>query len=150
MDADFSHDPVSLPDFLARARDADYVVGSRYVPGGRTLNWGWHRRLLSRCGNTFARVMLGVPVRDLTTGYRLLRLDCAERLQLENMDAKGYGFLIVMTYRAVRAGLRVAETPIRFLDRRYGESKMSAGIIREALMLVLRLKRDARGPRRKS
>ena len=146
MDADFSHDPVSLPDFLVRVRDADYVIGSRYVPGGGTLNWGWHRRLLSKGGNTFARFMLGLKVKDLTTGYRLVRLDRVADLQLENMDAKGYGFLTVMTYRAVKAGLRVVETPIRFLDRRYGESKMSANIIREAFLLVMRLRRSARKP----
>ncbi|MFA6451626.1 MAG: glycosyltransferase, partial [bacterium] len=142
MDADFSHDPVALPEFIRRGREADYVIGSRYVPGGGTLNWGLHRQLLSRCGNGFARFMLGVPVRDMTTGYRLIRLERAPLLHLENMDAKGYGFLTVMTYRAVKAGLRTVEIPIRFLDRRYGESKMSANIIREAFMLVLRLRRE--------
>jgi dolichol-phosphate mannosyltransferase len=124
------------------------VIGSRYIPGGGTLNWGWHRRMLSRCGNAFARFMLGLRIRDLTTGYRLIRIERVPALRLENIDAMGYGYLIVMTYRAVKAGLRVAETPIRFLDRRYGESKMSANIIREAFMLVVRLRRESPDQRR--
>jgi dolichol-phosphate mannosyltransferase len=142
MDADFSHDPVMLPEFIRRGREADYVIGSRYVAGGGTLNWSLRRRLLSRGGNTFARVMLGVPVHDLTTGYRLVRLSRAGGLQLENISAKGYGFLIEMTFRAVQSGLSVKEVPIRFLDRRFGESKMSANIIEEAFLLVLRLRRE--------
>ncbi len=141
MDADFSHDPVMIPEFIRRGRDSDYVIGSRYVRGGGTLNWGPHRIFLSKAGNTFARTILGLPVHDLTTGYRLVRLEHLNRLGLENIDARGYGFLIIMTYCAVSAGLRVAELPIRFLDRRYGASKMSANIIREAFFLVLRIRR---------
>lgn len=150
MDADFSHDPVALPEFIRRGRDADYVIGSRYVPGGGTLNWSRRRKLLSWGGNTFARTMIGVPVHDLTTGYRLVRLERAGDLQLENISAKGYGFLIEMTFRAVQSGMRVTEVPIRFLDRRYGASKMSANIIQEAFLLVLRLRRERRKKERQS
>jgi len=150
MDADFSHDPVAIPEFIRRGQEADYVIGARYVPGGGTLNWGLHRRLLSRCGNMFARFMLGVGVHDLTTGYRLIRLEHAHKLQLENIDAKGYGFLIIMTFRAAQAGLRIVETPIRFLDRRYGESKMSADIIQEAFRHMFRLRRERLRKERKN
>jgi dolichol-phosphate mannosyltransferase len=140
MDADFSHDPVSLPAFIVKSSEADFVIGARYIPGGGTLNWGLHRRILSRTANAFARFMLRVPVHDLTTGYRLVRTDKLDALQLESISARGYGFLIAMTFRAVRAGLRVSETPIRFLDRQYGASKMSLNIIQEAFQLVLKLR----------
>jgi dolichol-phosphate mannosyltransferase len=142
MDADFSHDPVSLPQFVEAGRDADYVVGARYVPGGCTLNWGVHRRLLSRMGNTFARLMLSAPVHDLTTGYRLVRVSRLDDLALDTISAKGYGYLIAMTFRAVQKGLKIKEVPIRFLDRRYGASKMSANIIQEAFQLVVKLRAE--------
>ncbi len=142
MDADLSHDPVTLPQMIRAAQEADYVVGARYVPGGGTINWGVHRRLLSFGGNTFAKTVLGVPVSDLTTGYRCIRLSEVDKLGLDSISAKGYGYLIVMTFRAYQAGLRIAEVPIRFLDRRYGESKMSMNIIEEAFMLVVRLRRE--------
>jgi len=145
MDADFSHDPVSLPAFVKKSAEADYVIGARYVPGGGTLNWGLHRKILSRGGNTFARYLLGIPmVHDLTTGYRLVRTDKLDAIGLPDITAKGYGFLTVMTYQAVRAGLRIAEVPIRFLDRQYGASKMSANIIKEAFWMVLKLRMDRR------
>jgi len=140
MDADFSHDPVSLPEFIRKGEGADYVVGSRYIAGGCTLNWGIHRKILSRGGNTFARALLGVPIHDMTTGYRLVKTDRMDGFGFDTIDAKGYGFLIVMTFRAVKAGMRIAEVPIRFLDRQYGASKMSANIISEAFKLVLKLR----------
>lgn len=140
MDADFSHDPVTLPQIIEAAREADYVVGARYVHGGGTINWGLHRKILSRGANTFARFALGVPVSDLTTGYRCIRLSRAHELGLDTIPAKGYSYLIAMTFRAYRAGLRISEVPIRFMDRKFGESKMSMNIIEEALMLVIRLR----------
>lgn len=142
MDADFSHDPASLPAFIQKSSTADYVIGARYVPGGCTLNWGIHRRFLSRMGNTFARTMLGVPVHDLTTGYRLVNMKCFDTLDMETITAKGYGFLIVMTYRAVQAKLKIAEVPIRFMDRQYGDSKMSMNIIQEAFQMVMKLRNE--------
>lgn len=143
MDADFSHDPISLPAFILKSRDAEYVIGSRYVSGGGTINWGFHRRFLSKMGNTFARTMLSLPVRDLTTGYRLVDMRKFDLLNMETITAKGYGFLIVMTHRAAQAGLKIAEVPIRFMDRQYGDSKMSVNIIQEAFQMVLRLRSEA-------
>lgn len=142
MDADFSHDPASLPSFILGSKTADYVIGSRYIYGGCTLNWGLHRKFLSRMGNTFARTILGIPVHDLTTGYRLVNMKHFDSLNMESITAKGYGFLIVMTYRAVQAKLKISEVPIRFMDRQYGDSKMSLNIIQEAFQLVMKLKSE--------
>jgi dolichol-phosphate mannosyltransferase len=142
MDADFSHDPAALPDFVWKASSADYVVGSRYVRGGGTVNWGLHRKILSRGANLFARLMTGAPVRDLTTGYRLIRLARASELCLDDIQAKGYGYLTAMTCRASARGLKIVETPIIFLDRSRGESKMDTNIIKEAVLLVFRLRKE--------
>lgn len=136
MDADFSHDPKYLPALLDRARDADLVLGSRYVAGGGTVNWGLGRKLLSRGGSWYARTLLGVNVRDLTGGFKCFRREVLEGIALESVECTGYAFQIELTFRAVRRGFRVAEVPIVFADRRVGQSKMSRRIVLEAVRRV--------------
>ena len=136
MDADFSHDPVHLPALLAAARDADLVHGSRYVPGGRTVSWGLGRRLVSRGGSLYARTILGVPIRDLTGGFKCFRREVLEAIDLPTVASTGYAFQIELTFRAIRRGFRVVELPITFADRRIGQSKMSGGIVLEAVRNV--------------
>jgi dolichol-phosphate mannosyltransferase len=136
MDADFSHDPADLPRLLAGAREADVVLGSRYVEGGGVEDWGLLRRTLSRGGSWYARAILRVPVRDLTGGFKCLRREVLEALDLERIHADGYGFQIELTYRAMQAGFRVLEIPIRFRERRVGSSKMTARIALEAVWKV--------------
>jgi dolichol-phosphate mannosyltransferase len=141
MDADFSHDPRYLPDVLARARaGADVVVGSRYVAGGGTENWGLSRKIISRGGSLYARTILGVRVRDLTSGFICWRRRALEAIDLDSIASNGYSFQIEMKYRALRAGLRVEEVPIVFVDRRVGQSKMSRAIFLEALWVVWKLR----------
>jgi dolichol-phosphate mannosyltransferase len=145
MDADFSHDPKDLPDMIRLARDgADMVVGSRYVDGGGTENWGLGRQLISRCGSLYARTILGVGVRDLTSGFICYRRQTLVRLDLDAVRSNGYSFQIEMKYRVIRAGMSIVELPIVFVDRRVGQSKMSRAIFLEALGMVwkLRLSRD--------
>ena len=143
MDADFSHDPADLPRLIAAAGAADLVLGSRYVPGGGVANWGLIRRALSWGGCAYARVLLGVPVRDLTGGFKCFHRRVLETLDLDQVHADGYGFQIELTYRAVKAGFTVAEVPILFRERRVGQSKMTARIALEAVWKVpaLRLRR---------
>ena len=136
MDADFSHDPADLPRLIEAADRADLVLGSRYVPGGRVTDWGLGRRLISRGGSLYARILLGVPIHDLTGGFKCFRREVLERLDLKSVGTDGYGFQIEMTYRAIRAGFRVEEVPIVFRDRRVGASKMSARIALEAFLKV--------------
>jgi dolichol-phosphate mannosyltransferase len=136
MDADFSHEPARLPALLAASRDADLVLGSRYVEGGGTTHWGLGRRLLSRGGSSYARLILGVPVHDLTGGFKCFRREVLERIDLNTVTSVGYAFQIELTYRALRAGFRVVEVPIVFADRRVGQSKMSRAIVLEALWKV--------------
>jgi dolichol-phosphate mannosyltransferase len=148
MDCDFSHDPQYLPVMLARARaGADLVLGSRYIAGGGTVNWGPLRKLISRGGSLYARTILGVGVHDLTGGFKCFRRHVLESIDLDHVSAQGYGFQIEMTYRVVKGGFRVEEVPIVFVDRRVGQSKMSKKIFVEALTLVLklRLSGDIRG-----
>jgi dolichol-phosphate mannosyltransferase len=141
MDADFSHDPKYLPGMLALAEGgADVVVGSRYVDGGGTENWGLGRKIISRGGSLYARTILGVKVRDLTAGFICWRRRALEAIDLEAVHSNGYSFQIEMKYRALRAGLRVVETPIVFPDRRIGQSKMSRAIVAEALLMVWKLR----------
>lgn len=141
MDADGSHDPRYLPEMLALAEDgADVVVGSRYVPGGGTVNWGLGRQLISRGGGAYARTILGVDVRDLTAGFICWRRAALEAIDLAGVSSNGYSFQIEMKYRAIKAGLRVVETPIVFEDRRVGQSKMSRAIVVEALLKVWTLR----------
>jgi dolichol-phosphate mannosyltransferase len=140
MDSDFSHDPGYVPRFLEAVKDADLVLGSRYVPGGRVENWGFSRRLISRGGGLYARLVLGIPVNDLTGGLKCFRREVLESIDLDSVSSHGYGFQIELTYRAVRKGFRVKEIPITFSDRRLGESKMSKRIVFEAAWLVWKLR----------
>jgi dolichol-phosphate mannosyltransferase len=143
MDADFSHDPADLPRLVAAAGAADVVLGSRYVPGGGVENWGSLRRILSRGGSWYARMLLGVPVRDLTGGFKCFNRRVLEAIDLNGVHAGGYGFQIELTYRAIQAGFTVVEVPILFHERREGQSKMTARIALEAAWKVpaLRLRR---------
>jgi dolichol-phosphate mannosyltransferase len=143
MDSDFSHDPADLPRLIAAAGAADLVLGSRYVPGGGVTDWGVVRRALSRGGSTYARLLLGVPVRDLTGGFKCFHRRVLETIDLNGVHADGYGFQIELTYRAIQAGFTVTEVPITFHERRVGRSKMTARIALEAVWKVpaLRLRR---------
>jgi dolichol-phosphate mannosyltransferase len=136
MDCDFSHDPADVPRLIAAAEDADLVIGSRYVPGGGTRNWGLVRRLISRGGSLYAQLLLGVPIRDLTGGFKCYRRAVLETIDLDAIDSKGYAFQIETTYRALRAGFRAVEVPIVFADREVGGSKMSKAIVLEAVWKV--------------
>jgi dolichol-phosphate mannosyltransferase len=136
MDCDFSHDPADLPRLLEGATDADLVLGSRYVPGGGVENWGLVRRVISAGGSLYARLLLGVPVRDLTGGFKVFRRQVLEAIPLDRVHSRGYAFQIELTYRALRHGFRVAEIPIRFVDREVGGSKMSRAIVLEAIWKV--------------
>ena len=145
MDADFSHDPADIPRLIAAAGAADVVLGSRYVPGGGVVNWGWMRRALSRGGCAYARILLGLPVRDLTGGFKCFNARVLRGLDLTGVHADGYGFQIEMTYRAVKAGFTVAEVPILFRERRVGQSKMTPRIAVEAVWKVPALRLRRRG-----
>ena len=140
MDCDFSHDPDDVPRLIAAAADADLVLGSRYVAGGRIENWGAFRRFVSRGGSLYAQVLLRTPVRDLTGGFKCYRRVVLERIDLDAIDARGYAFQIETTYRALRAGFRVVEIPIAFVDREAGSSKMSRSIVAEAAWQVPRMR----------
>ncbi len=144
MDADFSHDPRYLPALIAAAADADLVLGSRYVPGGGVKDWGLVRRLISRGGGIYARLILGVDVQDLTGGFKCIRRQVLEAIDLASVRADGYVFQIEVTYRALQAGFTVREVPIVFSDRTVGSSKMSSRIALEAMWLVPTLKLRAR------
>ena len=136
MDADGSHQPEQLPALLARAARPDapaLVIGSRWVPGGEVVNWPRHREFLSRGANTYVRVMLGLPVKDATAGFRVFRAATLEGLDLSGVESQGYCFQVDMTWRVHRSGGRVAEVPISFVERTEGQSKMSRSIITEAL-----------------
>jgi len=143
MDADFSHDPGYLPDLLRAAQDADLVLGSRYVAGGGVRDWGLVRRLISRAGGWYARTILRVDVHDLTGGFKCIRREVLQAIDLPSVRAEGYVFQVEVTYRALLAGFRVREVPIVFSDRTAGSSKMSARIALEAIWLVPLLKRNA-------
>ena len=141
MDADFSHQPRFLPDFLARIRDHDVVLGSRYIPGGGTENWSWKRRLISRGGNLYSRAVLGLwQLHDITGGFKCFRREVLAALDLDGILQKGFGFQIELTYRAYRKGFRIGEVPIVFPDRVEGTSKMSGGIFKEALVGVWKVR----------
>jgi dolichol-phosphate mannosyltransferase len=144
MDADFSHDPADLPRLLEAAREADLVLGSRYVEGGGVADWGPTRRLISLGGSTYARLVLGVGVRDLTGGFKVFRREVLETIELETIASLGYAFQVETTYRAIEAGFRVVEVPIVFRDRRVGESKMTGQIVAEAALRVPRMRFDRR------
>ena len=148
MDCDFSHDPADVPRLIAACDDgADLALGSRYVPGGSIPDWGLIRRLISAGGNVYARAWLSSPVRDLTGGFKCYRRAVLERIDLDAVDSKGYAFQIETTYRAERAGFRVVEVPIAFVDREHGGSKMSRAIVLEAMWKVPALRLAALGRR---
>ena len=140
MDCDFSHDPAALPSLLAAAANAELVLGSRYVPGGSTVNWGLSRRVISSFGSLYARTVLGLRVRDLTGGFKCYHRAALEAIDLDAVASKGYAFQIETTYRVIRKGMRVAEVPIRFADRELGGSKMSRSIVLEAMWKVPQLR----------
>jgi dolichol-phosphate mannosyltransferase len=136
MDCDFSHDPADVPRLTEAAETTDLVIGSRYVPGGGTRNWGLVRRLISRGGSLYAQILLGVRVRDLTGGFKCYRRAVLESIDLAAIGSKGYAFQIETTYRTIRAGFHVVEVPIVFVDRQVGGSKMSKSIVLEAVWKV--------------
>ena len=143
IDCDFSHDPADVRRLVAACDDADLAVGSRYVRGGSVENWGAVRRAISRGGSVYARALLGVRVHDLTAGFKCYRREVLEAIRLEDVTSKGYAFQIETTYRALRAGFRVAEVPISFVDRTAGGSKMSRAIVLEAIWKVTVLRVQA-------
>ena len=136
MDADFSHDPSYLPRLIEATERADLAIGSRYVPGGGITEWGPMRRFISRGGSAYARVALGLPIRDLTGGFKCFRRIVLETIDLDTIEARGYAFQVETTYRAIKAGFRVVEVPIVFKDRADGTSKMSKSIVAEAMWRV--------------
>jgi dolichol-phosphate mannosyltransferase len=137
IDADGSHQPEELPRLLeVLARGADLVIGSRWVPGGKVVNWPWTRELLSRGANTYARIVLGIPVRDSTAGFRAYRAATLEKIGLDDVQSQGYCFQVDLTLRTIRSGLRVREVPITFVERTAGASKMSRTIVFEALWRI--------------
>jgi dolichol-phosphate mannosyltransferase len=136
MDCDFSHDPADVPRLAAAAEQADLALGSRYVSGGGTRNWGFVRRFISRGGSLYAQVLLQLGIRDLTGGFKCYRRVVLETIDLSAIDSRGYAFQIETTYRAIRAGFRVVEIPITFADREVGGSKMSKSIVAEAVWKV--------------
>jgi dolichol-phosphate mannosyltransferase len=143
MDADFSHSPADLPRLLAAVEACDLVIGSRYVDGGGVADWGPLRRTISRGGSAYARGVLGVDVRDLTGGFKVIRREVLEAIDLRSISSLGYAFQVEVTYRAIQAGFRVVEVPITFRDRRVGQSKMTGAIVAEAALGVPRMrKRD--------
>jgi len=144
MDTDLSHDPKYLPSFMdALAAGADVVIGSRNIPGGGVSGWGLGRHMLSKGGSLYSRTILGLSVRDLTSGYKAFRGGALRAVDLDRVRSEGYSFQIELTYRAVRRGFRVAEVPIVFVDRRAGQSKMSRRIFAEAIGVVWKLRFDA-------
>lgn len=136
MDADGSHQPEELPRLLGALQDADLVIGARWVRGGKVVNWPKHREALSRGANTYARLMLGVPLHDATAGYRAYRAAALEKIGLNGVDSRGYCFQIDLAFRAIRLGLRVVEVPITFMERTSGSSKMSRDVVAEAMWRV--------------
>jgi dolichol-phosphate mannosyltransferase len=140
MDADFSHHPSFLPVMLGLLSENDFVIGSRYIAGGGTVNWGLMRKIISRGGSWYARLMLGAPIRDFTGGFNGWNRRVLEGIDLDTLEAGGYSFQIELKYRAFRKGFRFKEFPILFEDRRVGKSKMSSRIVIEALSLVPKLR----------
>ena len=143
MDADLSHDPAVLPKLIAALDVYGIAVGSRLVDGGGVEGWSWHRRLISRCGNLYADLMLGLPIRDLTGGYNAYRAEVLQKLDTRNFETTGYGFQIELKWFALSQGYQAVEVPILFRDRELGQSKMSLAIFGEAAWKVWRLRREA-------
>jgi dolichol-phosphate mannosyltransferase len=139
MDADLSHDPRQLPDLVRAAAAADVVIGSRYVPGGRVVNWPVRRRLLSRFANTYIRTVTRLSAHDCTSGYRCWRRSAIAAVPLDSVMSDGYSFLVELLFRAAERGCRIAEVPITFVERRDGESKLSGGVLFESALMPWRL-----------
>ncbi|NLS08665.1 polyprenol monophosphomannose synthase [Nesterenkonia sp. MY13] len=144
LDADGSHQPEQLPDLLAAIDSADLVIGSRWVPGGSVVNWPLHREIISRAGSLYSRTMLGLKVRDITAGFRVFRRSTLEDIDLDSIESVGYGFQVDMTFRVARQGKTIQEVPITFVERTLGESKMSGGIVLEAVANVTKWGLSAR------
>lgn len=140
MDADFSHDPHDIRRFVSKIENADLVIGSRYMQGGRVSDWATNRRLLSQGANVYARLVTGVPISDLTGGFKCWRTELLKKMDLKSVRADGYGFQIEMNFRAFALNAKIAEMPIVFIDRRVGKSKINKGIIWEALWLVWKIR----------
>lgn len=140
MDADFSHDPKYLPDFLVAMKENDLVIGSRYISGVNVINWPMSRLLLSYCGNKFAGILTGIAVKDCTGGFKCFRRELLEKLDLDKISSSGYSFQVEINYYAWKKGFKIAEIPIVFTDRKYGDSKMSTRIIREGFLLIWKLR----------
>ncbi len=140
LDADFSHDPKYIPEFFRQIENYDLVLGSRYTKGGGTKNWNLARRLISKSGNLYARIILGLPPKDVTGGFKCYRRDVLEKIDLDNLNSIGYCFMIETTYRAWRAGFKIKEVPIIFVERAAGKSKFDLGIILESFLKVIKLK----------
>jgi len=140
MDSDFSHDPADLPRLLAATEEADVAIGSRYVSGGGVENWSRLRQAISRGGSTYARAVLGLPIRDLTGGFKCFRREVLEAIDLDAIASRGYAFQVEMTYRAIGLGFTVTEVPIVFRERRAGASKMSRSIVFEAAWMVPKMR----------
>lgn len=139
MDADLSHNPADVPRLLHAAEQADFVIGSRYVAGGRIENWPLHRRMLSTFANRYIRAITRLPIRDCTSGFRCWRREALERLPLASIRSDGYAFIVELAWEASRAGLRCTEVPITFVERREGASKLSSGVIMESAIVPWRL-----------
>jgi len=140
MDCDFSHDPKDLPRIIQAVNDADLVIGSRYVPGGGTPGWPFKRRLISRCGGIFIRVVTGMPLRDPTGGFKCWRAETLRRINFSTVASAGYSFQLEMNHRTWKAGLKIKEIPITFTDRQAGYSKITAGIATESIKIALKLR----------
>lgn len=140
MDADLSHDPSVIPEMLEKIKICDLVLGSRYIAGGRTENWDFFRKLISRFGNFYARIILGLPYHDLTGGYKCFKIDVLENIDLDSLSSVGYNFQIETTYRAHQKGYKICEVPISFTERKTGASKFNLGIILESFWKVLLLR----------
>lgn len=140
MDADFSHNPKYIPEFLEAIKTNDLVLGSRYIAGGGVLNWGFIRRVISQGGSLYARAILDVKLRDLTGGFKCWRVKALEAIDVNSLKSNGYSFQIETTYKAICNGFKIKEIPIIFEDRRVGQSKMSSKIFLEALLMVLKLR----------
>lgn len=136
MDADGSHQPEHLPMMLEAARDADLVIGSRYVPGGQVVNWPMERKAISIAGNVYIRAILGMPVHDATAGYRVYRAETLQTIGLDEVESAGYCFQADLTLRTVRAGLTIVEVPITFIERELGDSKMDGDVVRESMLRI--------------
>lgn len=138
LDADGSHQPEQLPDLIAALDRGDLVIGSRWVDGGGVVNWPLHRKLISRAGSLYSRTLLGLPVRDITAGYRVFRREALESIDFDEVESVGYGFQVDMTFRLARQGRTIVEVPITFVERTLGASKMSGDIVVEAMLNVTR------------